>query len=175
MFLLSLLLFFSPIGTLLLLALAVGAHTARYGAMSRALLGRGAAVGGIGAVLAALGFLLEPDILLPGLGTLAVILAAFMAAFALGVGVMLAMWFVSGVDAARYFGRAGVAAGMDWRVWLGHPFTRVVTATAGFGLILHGMRGVFSGEGRGAAAALLIGVVVVYWAALGRIPRWFRR
>ena len=175
MWLLSILLFLSPIGTLLLLGLTVGTFTARYRAISRALLKRGAAVGGIGAVLAALGFLLEPDLLLPGLGTLAVILAAFMVGFALGVAVVLAMWFVTGDDAALYFGRADDAAATDWRVWLGHPYSRVVAAIAGFGMILYGMRGVFAGEGRDAAAALVIGLVVVYWAALGRMPRWFRR
>jgi hypothetical protein len=46
---------------------------------------------------------------------------------------------------------------------------------AGIVLVLRGAAGVLSGEGRGAAAAIMLGMVVLYWASVRRMPSWFRR
>jgi len=52
---------------------------------------------------------------------------------------------------------------------------RAVAAFAGAGLAVYGAGGVLAGEGRGAAAALVIAAAALFYAVLGRAPTWFRR
>ena len=52
---------------------------------------------------------------------------------------------------------------------------RPVAAVGGAVLAYHGIVGLPRGEGRGAAAAIVIAVVLFHYAATGRIPGWVRR
>jgi hypothetical protein len=66
-------------------------------------------------------------------------------------------------------------ASSNSHAWLGHPIVRLVGGVGGLALMLRGATGVLADEGRGAAAAIVLGVVAVYWAVVGRIPSWFLR
>lgn len=59
--------------------------------------------------------------------------------------------------------------------WREHPAARVVLGLVGMGLVVYGTNAMLHGEGRGAAVALAVGVVAVYWAFVGRLPFWFWR
>ncbi|MGH7459996.1 MAG: hypothetical protein ACREMA_03080 [Longimicrobiales bacterium] len=52
---------------------------------------------------------------------------------------------------------------------------RAVVGCGGIGLLVYGLAGVRAGAGRGAAAAIVIGAVMLYWAWTGRVPSWLRR
>lgn len=52
---------------------------------------------------------------------------------------------------------------------------RPLAAVGGVALAYHGVTGLPRGEGRGAAAAIVISVVLFHYAATGRIPGWARR
>lgn len=84
-----LLMVLAPIGSMLFATLVVGSFTSKYGDNARALLKRGSIAGAICAVLAVLVFFLNPDLLLPGAGTAAILLAAFMAGFGGSAGMKL--------------------------------------------------------------------------------------
>lgn len=74
--------------------------------------------------------------------------------------------------------RAGESMVVDYspsRDWSEHPAVRVVAGCAGVGLIIYGTLGVLDGEGRGAAAAIVIGIAAGYFALAGRLPAWFRQ
>lgn len=58
---------------------------------------------------------------------------------------------------------------------LSHPGVRAVAGLAGIWLVIKGASGLRSGQGREAAATLVLGVVGLYWCFAGRIPTWFRR
>jgi hypothetical protein len=58
--------------------------------------------------------------------------------------------------------------------WTEHPLVRVVAGLAGAGLTFYGAIAVLDDEGRGAAAAVVIGIAGVYWGCIGRLPSWFR-
>jgi hypothetical protein len=77
----------SPIGTFLFVGLAFVSLSSRYRSRSLHLLKRGAIVGALGAIGAAVVFALEADIRIPSYGTYFVILAVFLASFAIGVAV----------------------------------------------------------------------------------------
>ncbi len=57
--------------------------------------------------------------------------------------------------------------------WMEHRITRAVAGIVGFGLVFYGTTGMLHAQGRGAAVALAIGVVAVYWAFVGRLPLRF--
>jgi hypothetical protein len=61
----------------------------------------------------------------------------------------------------------------DSRPWMEHRITRTVAGIVGFGLVFYGTTGMLHAQGRGAAVALAIGVVAVYWAFVGRLPLRF--
>lgn len=61
------------------------------------------------------------------------------------------------------------------RQMLSHPGARAVAGLAGIWLVIAGASGVRSGQGREAAATLVLGIVALYWCFAGRIPTWFRR
>jgi hypothetical protein len=56
-----------------------------------------------------------------------------------------------------------------------HLVLRAVAAFGGAGLAVYGAAGVRAGEGRGAAAALVIAAAALFYAATGRAPNWFGR
>jgi hypothetical protein len=60
------------------------------------------------------------------------------------------------------------------RNWTEHPVVRFVAGLAGVSLALYGAIALVDGEGRGAAAAVVIGIAGVYWGLMGRFPHWFR-
>ncbi len=57
--------------------------------------------------------------------------------------------------------------------WMEHRITRTVAGLVGFGLVLYGTTAMLQAQGRGAAVAMAIGVVDVYWAFVGRLPLRF--
>lgn len=59
--------------------------------------------------------------------------------------------------------------------WISNPVVRALVGIVGFILVINGIAGLRHGDGRGAAAALVLGVAALYWTALGRLPAWFRR
>jgi hypothetical protein len=59
--------------------------------------------------------------------------------------------------------------------WLGHPLVRFVAGAVGLALVVRGAKGVLNGEGRGGSAAVVLGIVAVYWGVTGALPSWFRR
>jgi hypothetical protein len=61
----------------------------------------------------------------------------------------------------------------DSRPWMEHRITRTIAGIVGFGLVFYGTTGMLHAQGRGAAVALAIGVVAVYWAFVGRLPLRF--
>lgn len=89
--LVELVLMLSPVGTILFVGLTFALLSSRFRSRSLQLLKRGAIVGAIGAVLAAVVFALEPDIRIPSYGTYFVILAVFLASFAVGVALAFVM------------------------------------------------------------------------------------
>ncbi|MBX5461534.1 MAG: hypothetical protein IRZ28_10660 [Steroidobacteraceae bacterium] len=52
--------------------------------------------------------------------------------------------------------------------WFEHPVVRAAVGILGILLAIRGYRGLLDGEGRGAAAAIVLGFVAVYWAFTGR-------
>lgn len=52
---------------------------------------------------------------------------------------------------------------------------RVLAAAVGLLLAFRGLAGLRQGEGRAAAAALVVSGAVLYYAYTGRAPTWFRR
>lgn len=52
---------------------------------------------------------------------------------------------------------------------------RLAVGIAGGGLLLYGFFALLQQASRGAAAAMVLGFVAVYWALEGRLPRWFGR
>jgi len=90
--LLDLIFMLAPFAILLFVGLTLGSISLRIRTSSRYLLKRGVIVGTIGAAVAALAFVIEPDIALPGPGTYFFILAVFLAIFAAAVGVAFAMY-----------------------------------------------------------------------------------
>lgn len=125
-------------------------------------------------LLAAIGLWPDPDPNPIGPGLL-FFFTAWPAIICLGIGVFK-------VQGNRFQGQASVSIGVldeqvtaDWRTWVEHPVVRVIAGLAGLGLTLYGATAVLDGKGRGGAAAVVIGIVAVYWALVGRIPSWFRR
>jgi hypothetical protein len=95
---------------------------------------------------------------------------------ALGVGPLLAglclSWQLQSRASAPVDAPAPTTAG--GRGWTEHPLVRVIAGLAGAGLALYGAIALLDGEGRGAAAAVVIGIVGVCWGFMGRQPSWFR-
>lgn len=52
---------------------------------------------------------------------------------------------------------------------------RSAAGVGGIVVLLSGLRGLSQNPDRGAAAALVVGAVLLWYAAAGRIPAWFRR
>jgi hypothetical protein len=65
--------------------------------------------------------------------------------------------------------RIGVPA-TDW-----HAAGRFAAAFTGIVLVFRGIAGLRAGEGRPAAAAIVVAVAILSYATYGRIPAWFRR
>jgi ABC-type Mn2+/Zn2+ transport system permease subunit len=61
------------------------------------------------------------------------------------------------------------------RADLAHPVARTLAGLGGLVLVLQGLTGLGDGQGRGAAAAVVLGVVAAFWAVAGRVPSWFHR
>lgn len=59
--------------------------------------------------------------------------------------------------------------------WIDHPITRMAAGMVGVFLLIRGCNGLLDNEGRGAAAAMVLGAAAGYWAITGRLPLWFRR
>jgi hypothetical protein len=55
------------------------------------------------------------------------------------------------------------------------PVLQWLAVIAGSALALYGLAGIRRGEGRGAAAALVLGVALGWYGVVGRIPAWFRQ
>ncbi|HEX7049869.1 MAG TPA: hypothetical protein VF188_06615 [Longimicrobiales bacterium] len=51
-----------------------------------------------------------------------------------------------------------------------HPLVRWSALGLGLFLVAHGVRGLAANEGRGAAAAIVVGAAIIYRAAVGRMP-----
>lgn len=68
-----------------------------------------------------------------------------------------------------------------WRSGLGErlrPSPSTIRSAAALGgalLALYGAGALRRGEGRGAAAAIVLGIAIVYYGVTGRAPAWFRR
>ena len=58
---------------------------------------------------------------------------------------------------------------------LRHPLARVIAALIALILLVQGVTGLRQGVGRGAAAAVIIAVIMGYFAATARFPDWARR
>jgi hypothetical protein len=58
---------------------------------------------------------------------------------------------------------------------IGRVGARPVAVVAGLALGLYGLVGLRAGEGRPAAASVVVAVVLVWYGAVGRVPDWFRR
>ena len=56
-----------------------------------------------------------------------------------------------------------------------HPLARVIAALAALELLVQGVAGLRQGAGRGAAAAIVIAIVLGWFAATARYPEWARR
>jgi hypothetical protein len=69
---------------------------------------------------------------------------------------------------------APVQTTAGWHTWTEHPLVRAIAGLAGAGLTLYGAIAVLDGEGRAAAAAVVIGIAGLYWGFMGRLPSWFR-
>lgn len=63
----------------------------------------------------------------------------------------------------------------DQADWISNPAVRAAAAIVGLILIVKGGVGLRHGGGRGAAAAIVLGVGALYWAVAGRLPVWLRR
>ena len=55
-----------------------------------------------------------------------------------------------------------------------HPLMRAIAALAALILLAHGVAGLRQGAGRGAAAAIVIAIVLGWFAATARYPDWAR-
>lgn len=56
--------------------------------------------------------------------------------------------------------------------------TQLARGAAGVGgvvILMHGLRGLPAGAGRAAAASVVVGFALLWYAAVGRIPAWFYR
>ena len=58
---------------------------------------------------------------------------------------------------------------------LAHPIARAGAALVAVPLALSGFVALKTEGGRGPAAAIVLGVALLWWAFTGRIPAWFRR
>lgn len=56
-----------------------------------------------------------------------------------------------------------------------HQIMRPTAAVTGVVLVLYGLGGIRRGEGRPAAAGLVVGGAMLWYAAVGEVPEWFRR
>lgn len=56
-----------------------------------------------------------------------------------------------------------------------HPLVRILLALFSIDLLAEGARGLARDPGRGAASAIVIGVIAAILAAAGRIPSWLKR
>jgi hypothetical protein len=65
--------------------------------------------------------------------------------------------------------RIGLPA-VDW-----HAAGRLAAAFAGLVAFFRGVAGMRTGEGRPAAAAIIVGLALLSYAASGNVPAWFRR
>ncbi len=59
--------------------------------------------------------------------------------------------------------------------WVSDPVARTLAGIVGLILIVKGATGIRHGGGRGAAAAIVLGVAALYWTLTGRLPMWVRR
>jgi len=59
--------------------------------------------------------------------------------------------------------------------WIGNPVVRIAVGMVAIILLVKGATSLPHGGGRGAAAALVLGVAAIYWAVMGRLPTWLRR
>jgi hypothetical protein len=59
--------------------------------------------------------------------------------------------------------------------WISNPVVRALAGIVAIILIVKGAMSLPHGGGRGAAAALVLGVGAIYWALAGRLPTWLRR
>ncbi|WP_374013209.1 hypothetical protein [Pseudoxanthomonas koreensis] len=57
----------------------------------------------------------------------------------------------------------------------GSAWARLAALLGGAGLCLYGAATLTSDSSRGPAAAIVLGVVCIFWALTGRMPWWFRR
>jgi hypothetical protein len=57
----------------------------------------------------------------------------------------------------------------------GHEILRAGAGAGGCVLLLDGLRGLPNGGGRAAAAGIVVGGVLLWYAVAGRVPAWFRR
>lgn len=60
-------------------------------------------------------------------------------------------------------------------VWISNPVVRAAAGIVAIILLVNGAKSLPHGGGRGAAAALVLGVAGMYWALVGRLPTWLRR
>lgn len=122
----------------------------------------------VGGISFAIGFF-GPMILAPGanqgplLGILITGPLGVVLGFVVGVG-REALGFRDGPVAT--FARFGVT---------GSDVLRMAAVTVGLILVVYGLGGVRRGEGRAAAAALVVGVAAMWYGVAGRLPEWFRR
>jgi hypothetical protein len=59
--------------------------------------------------------------------------------------------------------------------WISNPVVRTAAGIVALILIVKGATSLPHGGGRGAAAALVLGVAAAYWTVVGRLPTWLRR
>lgn len=108
-----------------------------------------------------------------GLGLLFVV-TAWPAVICLLVGIMKVRDARKEQARARPPSAAGVRI-IATRSWLERPGVRIVTGLAGLALLIYGIVALLDGQGRGAAAAMVIGVAVIHTGIAGKFPDWFRR
>lgn len=56
-----------------------------------------------------------------------------------------------------------------------HPALRMIVGVGAVSLSVYGLVNLPDSEGRGAAAAIVLGGVALYWAIAGWLPTWFGR
>jgi hypothetical protein len=59
--------------------------------------------------------------------------------------------------------------------WYRYPAVRIIAGVGGVFLLGYGVMNLTGSQTRGAASAMVIGVVIIFWAILGRVPEWFNR
>ncbi|HKP28606.1 MAG TPA: hypothetical protein VJU15_04360 [Gemmatimonadales bacterium] len=63
----------------------------------------------------------------------------------------------------------------SWESLIAHPLARVIAGLIALILLVRGIEGLRAGAGRGAAAAIVIAVILGFFAGTGRVPDWARR